>query len=406
MTRTGSDGLRVAIDLRVAQQALRDSENGGLGGRARLALELGRSLLRRPDSTTYLLLADRGPVDERLLELARSSPRARLVQIGFPAALAAMAHGRGAALARALEARLLERELRALSVDVVHFPDQPAPRLRSLPAILTLHDLWTLHPETRDEPGMLASFSRRQLRAYARGDETIVCVSASTAEEAERLLGVGRERLQVCHSGVDTSIFHPEDERPALPPYLLHVGVLSERKNRDGLLAAFAHVAATLPDLQLVCAGPYQVAPLEREHIEARARELGVEERVRLEVNPIDAELATLYRGAAGLAFPSLHEGFGFPLLEALACGIPCLASDTSAFPEVAGDLALLVDPSNGAAIADGMHRLVCDSALRARVRHEGPRWAARFSWDATAAAVAELHVRAARLDSRLAGVA
>jgi glycosyltransferase involved in cell wall biosynthesis len=118
------------------------------------------------------------------------------------------------------------------------------------------------------------------------------------------------------------------------------------------------------------------------ESIERRAAELGIAERVRFTGYVADEDLPALLSGALAFVLPSLYEGFGMPVLEAMACGAPVLASNTSSLPEVAGDAALLVDPEDTAALATGLARLAADAELRAQLRARGLARAAEFTWD------------------------
>src|SRR5207253_1128524 len=121
------------------------------------------------------------------------------------------------------------------------------------------------------------------------------------------------------------------------------------------------------------------------EPVYARVRELGLERAVHFFDRPDDSTLLALYHTATVLAYPALYEGFGIPPLEAMACGTPVICSNTSSFPEVAGDAALLVDPRDVEGLADALARVVEDDALRAMLRQRGPRQAAKFTWRATA---------------------
>jgi glycosyltransferase involved in cell wall biosynthesis len=118
------------------------------------------------------------------------------------------------------------------------------------------------------------------------------------------------------------------------------------------------------------------------ESIERRAAELGVAERVRFTGYVADEDLPALLSGALAFVLPSLYEGFGMPVLEAMACGAPVLASNTSSLPEIAGDAALLVDPTDTAALADGLARLAANAELRDELRARGLARAAAFTWD------------------------
>jgi glycosyltransferase involved in cell wall biosynthesis len=163
-------------------------------------------------------------------------------------------------------------------------------------------------------------------------------------------------------------------------PYLLYVGTVQPRKNLARLIDAFAQVAKeSAAPLQLVIAGKQGWLT---QAIERRAHEHGIAEQVRFTGYVDDADLPALLSGALAFVFPSLYEGFGMPVLEAMACGAPVLTSTTSSLPEVAGDAALLVDPHDTQAIAQGIARLVDDTALREQVRQQGYEHVAGFTWD------------------------
>jgi glycosyltransferase involved in cell wall biosynthesis len=161
-------------------------------------------------------------------------------------------------------------------------------------------------------------------------------------------------------------------------PYILAVGTVQPRKNLARLLEAFAQAARAGDAPQLVIAGKRGWLS---EGIERRARELGLGERVRFAGYVADADLPALLSGALAFALPSLYEGFGMPVLEAMACGAPVLTSDTSALPEAAGGAALLVDPTDTAAIAAALARLIGEPELRADLRARGLRRAAGATW-------------------------
>jgi glycosyltransferase involved in cell wall biosynthesis len=163
--------------------------------------------------------------------------------------------------------------------------------------------------------------------------------------------------------------------------YLLYVGTVQPRKNLERLIDAFALVAdrPELAGVQLVIAGGRGWLS---EGVERRAAERGLAGRVRLSGYLPDADLPALLSGALAFVFPSLYEGFGMPVLEAMACGAPVLTSTTSSLPEVADDAALLVDPSDTAAIAAGIARLAADGGLRADLYARGLARAAAFTWD------------------------
>jgi glycosyltransferase involved in cell wall biosynthesis len=204
----------------------------------------------------------------------------------------------------------------------------------------------------------------------------------------------------VIPNGVDAR-FRPADadaildlrRRMDLPArYVLCVGSLEPRKNLRRLLDAWRRLPQSLSDTGLVLAGA--------EH--AVFRQAGLDELppgVRLAGYVPDADLPTLYSGATAFVYPSLYEGFGLTILEAMACGTPVICSNATALPEVAGDAAITVDPLDAEAIAAAIERLVGDEALLARYRAMGLERAKQFSWDRTAAATADVLQAAANED-------
>lgn len=273
-------------------------------------------------------------------------------------------------------------------VDLVHGLDGRAPDRRGLPFTVTIHDLTVLK---FDHAGLAeAGFRERKLaryRALARGAGPVICVSEATARDATELLGINPGRVRIVPHGVDPrfrplppgdigQILHGHDLAPG---YLLYVGTVSERKNTERLVRAYARTRARRDGRPLVLAGRLYHRS---EPTLAAVRELGLEGEVRCLGAVADADLPALYNGAAALLLPSLYEGFGLPVLEALACGIPVLCANRGGAPEVAADCALTVEPDRTRAIAEGIDA-VLDSppADRDARLHR----AARFTWDAAA---------------------
>lgn len=278
--------------------------------------------------------------------------------------------------------------LRRIGADLVHGPVYVVPLGTSLPTVVTIHDLSFLRfphffrPANRLYLGLFTRLS-------ARRAQRILAVSEHTAQETVRLLGIPRSKIRVVYHGVDP-VFRPLPAekvaafraRQGLPDrFILYVGTLEPRKNLVRLIQAFAHIPpADCPALVLAGArGWYD------EGIFAAVEQLNLQDRVLLPGYIPNEELPLWYNAARVFAYPSLYEGFGMPVLEALACGTPVLTSATSALPEAAGDGALLVDPTDADAIADGLHRLLTDESLRETLRQRGLAHAARFSWAHTA---------------------
>jgi glycosyltransferase involved in cell wall biosynthesis len=178
-------------------------------------------------------------------------------------------------------------------------------------------------------------------------------------------------------------------ERYSIPgaPYVLAVGTVQPRKNYARLIAAMHE----LPDHHLVIVGGK--GWLEGPIYEA-ARAPGAARRVHFTGFADDADLPALYSGAAAFAFPSLYEGFGLPILEAMACGTPVVAANASSLPEVAGDAAVLVDPLDTGALADALRRVTSDADFAEALRARGFEQARRFTWEAAARQLVEVYRR------------
>jgi glycosyltransferase involved in cell wall biosynthesis len=384
----------------VLRQALVNSPDGGLGGPGRYTYELVKAL-RRHDAE-IMLLVDAGLVPPRLRDLVASTERLRLQRVGWGRRLPrGLVSGRAAPIVSGLESPVLDRQLRRLRPALVHLVDQPPPRLRVHPRIVTLHDLGPFGGGAYHAESSATGVVARSRLADAGSADVAVCVSQATRDDAIRVLGIAPERLQVIHPGVDTRRFSPGQPDgvrrvlglPDHARYFLHVGVLRERKNPRGLLEAFQRLAGSVADLHLVCIGPYQTSPDASRKVRALAAQLGIAARVHLVGDVADETLVRAYRGSLALVFPSLYEGFGFPVVEALACGVPVVAGDNSSLPEVGGDLAVLVDARDSTAIATGMTRVLEDDRLRQRVDAAGPEWAQRFSWSGAADRIHDLYL-------------
>jgi len=279
------------------------------------------------------------------------------------------------------------------------------PTRRSTRTLLTVHDLSFLRYPEAFVPKLRRYLERLVPRSIARAD-VVLADSAATQADIVSLLGAPPDKVQVLYSGVHPR-FRPEaepGERERLQarygigdrPYVLSVGTVQPRKNYIRLIKAFTRLQTCnlqtcnlqtcklanlqLADLQLLIAGGrgwlYQ-------DIFAEAEKQG--DRVRLLGFVDEADLPALYRNAALFAFPSLYEGFGLPVLEAMACGVPVVCSDASSLPEVAGDAALLVDPHDEDALAEAMARALEETDLRREMITRGLAQAARFTWERAA---------------------
>ena len=277
----------------------------------------------------------------------------------------------------------LPLHLLAHHYDLLHVPGHKLPVFCRCKTAVTIHDLAFLRFPQTFKPlhrQRLVWFTRNAVRRADR----IIAISESTKRDLCSLFTVPADRIDVVHHGVDHALFRA-DGAPAkrAAPYILSVGTLQPRKNYSLLFRAFKKVCETWREpLELVIVGQ---PGWMWEPIEAEAKASPVADRIHWLGYVPDEELPPLYRGATLVAMPSLYEGFGLPLLEAMACGAPVIASSASCFPEVCGDAARLIDPTDEQAWADAMRELLGDAAKRNELRRLGLARATTFTWHRTA---------------------
>lgn len=304
----------------------------------------------------------------------------------------------------------LPRAAMRAGVSVIHSPAYTAPLWGGIPVALTIHDVsYELHPEwypyRRD--WMRRTFYRRS----ARGAAQILTVSEFSASEIAAAYAIPPRRITVAPLGVDHR-FAPGDaslpcELPAQVgvPFVLHVGDLHERRNLavalDAVLMARRHFGA-LSALTLVLAGEDRGVG---RALCAMAAAEDSNDAVVLLGTVSEERLAALYRCASALVYPSLYEGFGLPLLEAMASGTPVIASTAASIPEVVGEAGILISPLDSSAWADAIGRIVNDEGLRAHMRARGLERAAQFTWDRTARITYDVYRKAAGGQTPLRGV-
>ncbi len=272
--------------------------------------------------------------------------------------------------------RALLHDLLPPGADLFHGLNQRLPARPPRVSVCTFHDLFVLTGEYSTEE-FRARFAA-QARHAAEHAARIIAVSAFTAGQVERLLGVERARIRVVHHGVRAL---PAPAGVTREKVVLHVGAVQKRKNAGALVEAFERAGA---GWRLVLAGS---AGYGAEEILRRIESSPARERITVTGYVSAADLAGWYARAGIFAFPSLDEGFGIPVLEAMAAGAPVVASAGSAIPEVAGEAALLVEPRDAAALAAALERLIADEELRRELADRGRRRAAEFTWERAAAA-------------------
>jgi glycosyltransferase involved in cell wall biosynthesis len=299
--------------------------------------------------------------------------------------------GRGGRIVRGLARELtwfplrLPRRVRAIDADVLHCPMPLAPARRAaLPTLVTVNDAipWD-HPEWLTRVNAL--HARLVLAPALRRADAVLVPSEHTRERLLlRVDGLEPDRIAVTPYGIDAR-FTPATEPPAAAPYLLAVGTLQPRKNLEAALRAFERLVAEGTEHRLVIAGSRGWRDAE---LVTRLKRSAAAARIELTGRIDDERLIALYRGADCLLYPSRAEGFGFPPLEAMACGTPVVCSDAASLPEVVGDAAPLVPPDDAVALAEAAADVIADPAPW---RERGLARARRFSW----ARCAELTVAA-----------
>jgi glycosyltransferase involved in cell wall biosynthesis len=296
--------------------------------------------------------------------------------------------------------------LRRLHSDLYHGLAFIAPLRAPCPTVITVHDLsFITRPQTHKR------FNRIYLslftRLSCRRARYVITVSEWTKHDVVTLLGIDPARVEAIPLGVDPR-FQP------LPAPEVHafrqanhigaqtiffLGSLEPRKNLPALIEAFHEVLATTPQAELIVGGGqgWKYGPLFE-----RVRALGLESKVRF-TGPIDAaDLPRWYNACTAFAYPSLYEGFGLPALEAMACGTPVVTSNVTSLPEVVGDAAISVPPTDTHALAEGLSRVLADAALRSSLREQGLRRAGGFTWQRTAERTLEVYFRTLKPAKRL----
>ncbi len=284
-------------------------------------------------------------------------------------------------------------------LDLYHGPNFKMHTTGRFGGIVTIHDLWLArHPEYSRKLLGQAGSSRRAI-ATANRARKVVTVSEFSAQEIESVYGIARDHVVVIHNGVsaDFSPLCTEEvqaelrERWAIPDagYILFVGGADPRKNHARFLQAVANVRSQLGGRVVLLVG-------DPDHPQgsyrATAQGLALEQVVRCTGRLDREDLRRLYSCTDLFVFPSRYEGFGMPVLEAMACGAPTITSSTSSLPEVAGDAALLVDPDDIDGLGQAIVRVLADQDLRAGLRQRGFDRARQFTWQQAAVRTSTLY--------------
>jgi glycosyltransferase involved in cell wall biosynthesis len=365
--------MRIALNAQLLSQAA-GYRSGGIN---RVIYGLLGELARDPRGHHYdVFVPELPPRPERVDGAARGLDAVRFLITGT--------HTQRPSLRVAWEQSVLPMELARLQPDLVHGLAYALPLGWPGPAVVTIFDLSFLRfPETLRRGSRL--YLATATRLAARRARRIVTISRAIRADIVRLLTVDPAKVEVAYPAVD------ERYRPApraeldafrqarqLPDaFVFSLGTLEPRKNMVGLLEAYAGLPRPRPPLYLAGGEGWAYTPIFN-----RMRELRLERDVRLVGFVPESELPLWYNAARLFAYPSLYEGFGLPVLEAMACGTPVITSNVASLPEVGGQAALLVAPEDRSALTNAVQRVLDDADLRRAMSAAGRLQARQFSWE------------------------
>jgi glycosyltransferase involved in cell wall biosynthesis len=324
--------------------------------------------------------------------LKRERPSLRVLRVG----------ARSRATRLVWEQLVLPAQLRAQSIDVVHSPHHTSPLVGGSKRVVTFHDItFFILPERY--PRRRRLYFQAVSWASAKAATMLICPSLAVRDDIVRILHTPPEKVRPIAEAAAPAFRVIDDPAPMaqvrhkylLPErFILSVGSLEPGKNRTTLLNAFAELRRRGVEHSLVVTGQRAWKYGADFHL---AEELGLKGQVIFTGYVPPEEMPALYNAADLFAFPSLYEGFGLPVLEAMACGVPVATSNVSSLPEVAGDAALLIDPRDTTALCDAMERILKDTDLRATLRERGLERASAFSWEKAARETIAVYEEAAR---------
>jgi glycosyltransferase involved in cell wall biosynthesis len=279
---------------------------------------------------------------------------------------------------------VLPRMIRAEKIDVLFSTVPSAVPRAPVPHVLTVLDLipLTFPGET---PWPVALNYRYRIPDILRSASSLITISDYSKRDVMRFFNISQEIIHTVYCGYDSRNFSPRPSPEILghygltpQTYMLYVGNASPRKNLHTLIRAFGLIKSTVPHSLVLCGSK---SARERRQLISLISSLGLQNRVMLLDYVPYRDLPYLYSGASLFIYPSLYEGFGLPVLEAMACGTPVITSRTTSLPEVAGDAALLIDPLNAVEIARSLSLVLCDPGQAERMSAAGIRRAGKFSW-------------------------
>ncbi|MEM7592994.1 MAG: glycosyltransferase family 1 protein [Cyanobacteria bacterium P01_A01_bin.83] len=297
------------------------------------------------------------------------------------------AQGRGGHLRRLLWTQFqLPQIYRQLNADLIYSPIPEAPLYSQSRYVVMAHDLIPLRFPRRTSP--LTNYFRYVVPKVLHQAEHIICNSQATAQDLSDYYGIAANKITPILLGYNKSHFYPRKTASnSQPPYFLYLGRQDPYKNLQGLINAFA--ALNNQDYHLAIAG--STDPRFTPQLQQLAAELGITSRIRWLDYLGYQDLPDIISNALALILPTFWEGFGLPVLEAMACGTPVITSNLASLPEITGDAAILIDPYNTLTLTDAMTNLIQDTQMRSQLSQRGINQAQKFSWTKTGDATREV---------------
>ncbi len=386
--------MRIAINA----QLLSYSDTYRNGGISRYIRHLLNAIAQQPGQHEYTVFVNGQETVKRLLQEQEQAAQVEYIAVDWP-------ENRPAARV-VWEQRDLPALLRERRIEVFHSPANVLPEMlpRECAGVVTLHDLaFLLYPQvlTRAKRVYHRVFTTRSLRRATM----IIAVSNSTKKDAIELVGIAPDRIQTVYPCIDerfSNVITNEEKQTFYRQhgldggYLLYLGTLEPRKNIPTLLEAhreLREVYARKEKLALVGGKGWLY-----DEIFAKAQSLGLASEVLFPGYVSNEEQLLWYQGASAFAYPALYEGFGLPVAESLACGVPVVTSNVSSLPEAGSDIALTVDPLDSHALAAALQQALTDTALRQRCIELAPTVSQRFSAQRMAQQTIAVYEQAAAL--------
>ena len=373
--------IRIGIDVTSAV-----TQGAGIG---RYTRELVRALVRIDQSSSYHLFSAKAP---KLRGAANPVPEAPNVNFRETWLSAKWLYRLWYRLRLPIPVQRFTGE-----IDIYHSPDFVLPPVGNIPSVLTIHDLSFIHHPEAFTSSLLNYLNSVVPSSVARVNH-ILADSSATKKDLFDIWKVSKEKITVVYSGVNSS-FKPITDKEEVGqlrkkyelgdrPFMLSVGTLQPRKNYEMLIRAFRPVVESY-DHQLVIAGGFGWM---YEQIQREVERQGLGQNIKLIGFVDDQDLPALYSQASLFLFPSLYEGFGLPILEAMACGVPVISSNASSLPEVASDAGLLIAPGDQELWTESIIELLNDSTRRAKMVAAGYLQARKFSWRKAAEQVLKIY--------------